>query len=57
MSADKHSRPKAVTIEEEQLMRVFYETKLQEVCNNFHFAHKVQVCCLSLLNKQEVIID
>ncbi|XP_062004473.1 cyclin-H1-1 isoform X1 [Rosa rugosa] len=45
-NADKHSRPKAVTIEEEQLMRVFYETKLQEVCNNFHFPHKVQATAL-----------
>ena len=32
-------------------MRVFYETKLQEVCNNFHFPHKVQVCGLSLQKK------
>ncbi|KAL6132704.1 hypothetical protein ACLB2K_064943 [Fragaria x ananassa] len=44
--ADKHSRPKAVTVEEEQMMRVFYETKLQEVCNNFHFPHKVQATAL-----------
>ncbi|KAL6146584.1 hypothetical protein ACLB2K_057262 [Fragaria x ananassa] len=45
-NADKHSRPKAVTVEEEQMMRVFYETKLQEVCNNFHFPHKVQATAL-----------
>jgi hypothetical protein len=41
---DKHSRPKPINIEEEQYMRVFYENKLQEVCNNFHFPHKIQVC-------------
>lgn len=43
MSADKHSRSKSLSIEEEQFMRVFYENKLQEVCNNFHFPHKIQV--------------
>jgi len=43
MLADKHSRPKPLNIEEEQYMRVFYENKLQEVCNNFHFPHKIQV--------------
>ncbi|TQE05117.1 hypothetical protein C1H46_009269 [Malus baccata] len=36
------SRPKPISIEEEQFMRVFYENKLQEVCTNFHFPHKVQ---------------
>ena len=40
------SRPKPINIEEEQFMRVFYENKLQEVCTNFHFPHKVQVCGL-----------
>ncbi|XP_022133124.1 cyclin-H1-1 [Momordica charantia] len=44
--ADKHSRPKALSIEEEQFMRVFYENKLQEVCNNFHFPHKIQATAL-----------
>lgn len=44
MLADKHSRSKPLNIEEEQYMRVFYENKLQEVCNNFHFPHKIQVC-------------
>ncbi|XP_008440225.1 cyclin-H1-1 isoform X1 [Cucumis melo] len=44
--ADKHSRPKSLSIEEEQFMRVFYENKLQEVCNNFHFPHKIQATAL-----------
>ncbi|XP_038883650.1 cyclin-H1-1 isoform X2 [Benincasa hispida] len=46
MSADKHSRPKSLSIEEDQFMRVFYENKLQEVCNNFHFPHKIQATAL-----------
>ncbi|XP_016648819.1 PREDICTED: cyclin-H1-1 isoform X3 [Prunus mume] len=41
-----HSRPKPISIEEEQFMRVFYENKLQEVCKNFHFPHKVQATAL-----------
>ncbi|XP_048324924.1 cyclin-H1-1 isoform X2 [Ziziphus jujuba] len=45
-NADKHSRPKPLSIEEEQFMRVFYENKLQEVCNNFHFPHKIQATAL-----------
>ncbi|XP_059439115.1 cyclin-H1-1 [Corylus avellana] len=45
-TADKHSRPKPLNIEEEQYMRVFYENKLQEVCNNFHFPHKIQATAL-----------
>ncbi|KAM1649183.1 hypothetical protein ACFX13_010531 [Malus domestica] len=40
------SRPKPINIEEEQFMRVFYENKLQEVCTNFHFPHKVQATAL-----------
>ncbi|XP_041021994.1 cyclin-H1-1-like [Juglans microcarpa x Juglans regia] len=45
-TADKHSRPKPLNIEEERYMRVFYENKLQEVCNNFHFPHKIQATAL-----------
>lgn len=45
-NGDKHSRPKPINIEEEQYMRVFYENKLQEVCNNFHFPHKIQATAL-----------
>ncbi|RDY07381.1 Cyclin-H1-1 [Mucuna pruriens] len=42
MSAEKHARTKPLSIEEEQCIRVFYENKLQEVCNNFRFPHKIQ---------------
>ena len=49
VSADKHSRPKPLNIDEEQFIRVFYENKLQEVCNNFHFPHKKQKQTWSLL--------
>lgn len=45
-NADKHSRPKPLNLEEEQFIRVFYENKLQEVCNNFHFPHKIQATAL-----------
>ncbi|KAI9084756.1 hypothetical protein K1719_033162 [Acacia pycnantha] len=45
-NAEKHSRPKPLNIEEEQCIRVFYENKLQEVCNNFHFPHKIQATAL-----------
>lgn len=45
-NTDKHSRSKSLSIEEEQFMRVFYENKLQEVCNNFHFPHKIQATAL-----------
>ncbi|PNY11859.1 cyclin-h1-1-like protein [Trifolium pratense] len=41
-SGEKHSRIKPLSIEEEQCIKVFYENKLQEVCNNFHFPHKIQ---------------
>lgn len=44
ISADKHSRPKSLNVEEEQFMRVYYEYKLREVCNAFYFPHKIQVC-------------
>lgn len=44
MLGEKHSRTKPLSIEEEQCIRVFYENKLQEVCNNFRFPHKIQVC-------------
>ncbi|XP_030504760.1 cyclin-H1-1 isoform X1 [Cannabis sativa] len=45
-NADKHSRSKPLNIEEEHFIRVFYENKLQEVCNNFHFPHKIQATAL-----------
>ncbi|BAT95059.1 hypothetical protein LR48_Vigan10g089300 [Vigna angularis] len=45
-SGEKHSRTKPLSIEEEQCIRVFYENKLQEVCNNFRFPHKIQATAL-----------
>ncbi|TKY52231.1 Cyclin-H1-1 protein [Spatholobus suberectus] len=45
-SAEKHSQTKPLSIEEEQCIRVFYENKLQEVCNNFRFPHKIQATAL-----------
>lgn len=41
--AEKHSLPKPLSTEEEQLMQVFYEHKIQEVCGAFGFPHKIQV--------------
>lgn len=43
LAAEKHSRVKPLSNEEERCIKVFYEIKLQEVCNNFHFPHKIQV--------------
>lgn len=34
---------KPLSCEEERLMRVFYEQKIQEVCSAFKFPHKIQV--------------
>ncbi|XP_027934215.1 cyclin-H1-1 [Vigna unguiculata] len=45
-SGEKHSRTKPLSIEEEQCIRVFYENKLQEVCKNFRFPHKIQATAL-----------
>ncbi|CAJ1976130.1 unnamed protein product [Sphenostylis stenocarpa] len=45
-SGEKHSRTKPLSIEEEQCIRVFFENKLQEVCNNFRFPHKIQATAL-----------
>ncbi|OMO68793.1 hypothetical protein CCACVL1_19830 [Corchorus capsularis] len=45
-TADKHSRPKPLNIEEEQSMRVFYENKLREVCSAFYFPNKIQATAL-----------
>ncbi|PKI36158.1 hypothetical protein CRG98_043457 [Punica granatum] len=46
LNADKHSRPKALSIEEEQFLRIFYENKLREVCGAFYFPHKIQATAL-----------
>ncbi|GLU09643.1 hypothetical protein SLE2022_264920 [Rubroshorea leprosula] len=45
-SADKHSGPKPLNVEEEQFMRVFNEDKLREVCSAFYFPNKIQVTTL-----------
>nr|QYW07136.1 cyclin H1-1 [Dimocarpus longan] len=42
---EKH-RPKPLSIEEEQSMRVFYENKLREVCSAFYFPNKIQATAL-----------
>ncbi|KAF9681583.1 hypothetical protein SADUNF_Sadunf05G0016700 [Salix dunnii] len=45
-NADKHSRAKPISVEEEQFMRVYYEYKLREVCSAFYFPHKIQATAL-----------
>ncbi|KAJ8753413.1 hypothetical protein K2173_019812 [Erythroxylum novogranatense] len=45
-NADKHSRPKPLSVEEEKFMRVYYEYKLREVCSAFYFPHKIQATAL-----------
>ncbi|KAL6570480.1 hypothetical protein OROGR_000030 [Orobanche gracilis] len=46
ISSDKHSRPKALKTEEEQLLRAFYEFKIQDVCDAFRFPRKIQATAL-----------
>lgn len=41
-AAERPALPKPLNTEEEQLMRVFYEQKIQEVCGAFGFPHKIQ---------------
>lgn len=36
-------RPKPLKVEEEQLLRAFYEFKIQDVCDAFKFPRKIQV--------------
>ncbi|KAK7269339.1 hypothetical protein RIF29_22064 [Crotalaria pallida] len=45
-NANKRSRAKPVSIEEERCIRLFLEDKIQEVCKNFHFPHKIQATAL-----------
>ena len=40
---DKKSRAKPLSVEEERVLRVFYEYKIQVVCGAFKFPHKIQV--------------
>jgi cyclin H len=44
--AEKHSRPKPLKIDEEKLLRAFYEFKIQEVCDAFKFPRKIQATAL-----------
>uniref|UniRef100_A0A2P2KYV6 Cyclin-H1-1 n=2 Tax=Rhizophora mucronata TaxID=61149 RepID=A0A2P2KYV6_RHIMU len=48
---DKHSRPKPLSVEEEQFMRVYYEYKLREVCSAFYFPHKIQGTALTYFKR------
>ncbi|KAM7481850.1 hypothetical protein LguiB_006433 [Lonicera macranthoides] len=45
-SAEKHSRPKPLKIDEEKLLRAFYEFKIQDVCDAFKFPRKIQATAL-----------
>ncbi|KAJ0961356.1 hypothetical protein J5N97_000563 [Dioscorea zingiberensis] len=42
----EQSTLKPLNCEEEQLMRVFYEQKIQEVCGAFMFPHKIQATAI-----------
>ncbi|WMV11989.1 hypothetical protein MTR67_005374 [Solanum verrucosum] len=43
-NAEKH--PKPLKVEEEQLLRAFYEFKIQDVCDAFKFPRKIQATAL-----------
>ncbi|XP_027114650.1 cyclin-H1-1 [Coffea eugenioides] len=45
-NGDNHSRQKPLKVEEEQLMRAFYEFKIQDVCDAFKFPRKIQATAL-----------
>ncbi|OAY63683.1 cyclin-H1-1 [Ananas comosus] len=45
-NAERHSSAKPLNCEEEHLMRVFYEQKIQEVCAAFKFPHKIQATAI-----------
>ncbi|XP_074579458.1 cyclin-H1-1 [Curcuma longa] len=42
----ERSIPKPLNCEEEQHMRIFYEQKIQEVCQAFKFPHKIQATAI-----------
>uniref|UniRef100_A0A7C9DS43 [RNA-polymerase]-subunit kinase n=1 Tax=Opuntia streptacantha TaxID=393608 RepID=A0A7C9DS43_OPUST len=46
-NGDKKSRVKPLSVEEEQVLRVFYEYKIQVVCGAFKFPHKIQATALT----------
>ncbi|KAH7666921.1 cyclin H protein [Dioscorea alata] len=43
---ERQSTSKPLSCEEEQLMQVFYEQKIQEVCGAFMFPHKIQATAI-----------
>ncbi|XP_021772921.1 cyclin-H1-1-like isoform X3 [Chenopodium quinoa] len=43
----KQSRAKPLSVEEEKMFHVYYETKIQEVCGAFKFPHKIQATALT----------
>ncbi|MCL7049016.1 hypothetical protein MKW94_000896 [Papaver nudicaule] len=43
--------PEPLSTEEEQLMRVFYEHKIQEVCVAFKFPHKIQATAITYFKR------
>ncbi|XP_073124919.1 cyclin-H1-1 [Henckelia pumila] len=45
-NTEKHSRAKPLKTEEEQLLRAFYEFKIQDVCDAFKFPRKIQATAL-----------
>nr|XP_043621586.1 cyclin-H1-1 [Erigeron canadensis] len=45
-NAEKHSRSKPLKVDEEQLLRAFYEYKIQDVCDAFKFPPKIQATAL-----------
>ncbi|KAK1299274.1 Cyclin-H1-1 [Acorus calamus] len=46
VNAERPATPKSLNCEEEKLMRVFYEQKIQEVCLAFCFPHKIQATAI-----------
>lgn len=46
-NGDKRSRAKPLSVEEELVLRVFYEYKIQVVCGAFKFPHKIQATALT----------
>ncbi|XP_056699921.1 cyclin-H1-1 isoform X4 [Spinacia oleracea] len=43
----KQSRVKPLKVEEEKVLHVYYENKIQEVCGAFKFPHKIQATALT----------
>lgn len=45
-NGENHSKPKALKVDEEQLLKAFYEFKIQDVCDAFKFPRKIQATAL-----------